>query len=371
MNDDTRFTLYSFLAYQDFLTHDTDSLERKVEQGLLSVQPDLGFMSLSWGPAAHRDTATQWFSDSLAYGVQEPDRDGVAEYTLVIRGTNPVSLQSWLFQDLDVGGMVPWSRRSAGADCPGAFISRATDRSLDIHDSLRSRGVGIRDWLAGLAEQAGPEGMVCNVTGHSLGGCLATALGLWLHEDLEARGLGGRVQLRVHALAGPTAGNRAWVEYLNRTLPGRVLCVDNLKDIAPRVWVEKDMTEVLPGIYPGIPPKTLESAALTALQGAVRGLGYAKPLVRNDFPSGICTDGIFARDYLAQAGWQHVVPYLERVLPDAPLKVADMVIRLLEDLVKDIFGSGGSSCMASRLRSRRAPAGGVQGSGGGGNLPVA
>src|SRR5215213_4157166 len=130
-----------------------------------------GQWALVWGPAESRHNSNQMY---VAYNSDAP------AYAVAVRGTEP----SWtvggllqLYEDLEVDETVAWSYPPT----PGALIARGTD-------------VGLND-LLGMADPTTGESLLeyltanvsmapVFVTGHSLGGCLASALALCLNYEL-------------------------------------------------------------------------------------------------------------------------------------------------------------------------------------------
>lgn len=103
----------------------------------MSAAKELEIEGIAWGPAAHRGEH-ELSSDALALAVKNVSRTGIPSYTIVLRGTNPVSLSSWLFQDLDVAGMVPWTRCSPDSVESNAWVSKGTDRAVALINGLET-----------------------------------------------------------------------------------------------------------------------------------------------------------------------------------------------------------------------------------------
>ena len=330
MKTGTRMTLLSYLAYYDFYQPDCDKLAKNLTKMLLSVKDELTFSGVAWGPVAYKDDEV--FSESLMYAVKDITVKGDPEYTLVIRGTNPVSLVSWVFQDLNVAGQTPWSRQSTHTVSTSSYISKATDTSLGIHKALKSGGETVLDWLTGIINENSGRTVKLNVCGHSLGGLMSTTFALWLHDELAFQNLLDRVDLRVYAFAGPTAGNGAYVSFLTESLGDRYTCYVNDYDIAPCVWSEAGM-ERLPGIYgDGITMNDFEEKLYALLCQQVQSLDYAAPGNASGIPS--APNGKLGDGYMLQAIYQHVFPYLKAANSDAE-KICKLV---LFEVVKNLVG---------------------------------
>jgi len=326
-------TLLSFMAYADFWQADPVTLQNNVRIALNTVQEELGFTSICWGPVAHK--GKELFTDSLAFVLEHPSSNGIPEYTIVIRGTNPVSLNSWLFQDLQVAGMTPWQRQSPCSASGNAWISKATDTSLAIHKSLIDPvfELSILAWLAQTISQSPQQRIKLNLAGHSLGGLMSATFANYLLDELSARSLHDQLDCSVYAIAGPTAGNQAYADQLKLVLRGQYLRIANPLDVATHVWVENDMNTVLAGLYSskGIHPNDWESAALAKLAAEVRGLGYTQLDHTREIPSDIFR--LFG-DYLLQAAYQHVFPYLNWAIVPGSIKLLEKIIAIIFNLLK-------------------------------------
>jgi triacylglycerol lipase len=331
MEKGSRMTFLSFLAYSDFWNCDLTSLQENVATDLLNYSTELDFSEISWGPVAHQENS-KLPSDSLMYIV----KDSIdSAYTLVIRGTNPVSISSWIFQDLMVSGLTPWGRQSPTTKSENAYISKATDNSLAIHKSLTCDGQSVLDWII---TRINADGTIkLNVTGHSLGGLMSPTFANYLLDELSSRSLGGLIDCNVYALAGPTAGTSEYVKQLNFALNDKFVCYENYYDIATHVWAEKDMRDVLPGLYAekGIHLGKYEEMALKYLTEQIHSLGYTKLPNVHTIKSDVIPFSIF-NDYILQAIYQHVFPYLIWAMTPPSMKVIE---RILEIILHMIDGS--------------------------------
>jgi hypothetical protein len=210
MKEEAKDLLLAFLACQSCWKSSTEELVKDVADTIMSAAKELEIEGIAWGPAAHRGEH-ELSSDALALAVKNVSRTGIPSYTFVLRGTNPVSLSSWLFQDLDVAGMVPWTRCSPDSVESNAWVSKGTDRAVSLinglqTDQLVAGGQSLGNWVLEQVRQA-EKGIDITVTGHSLGGLLAPVYGVYLHDMLQAQGLRERVALSAYGFSGPSAGN--------------------------------------------------------------------------------------------------------------------------------------------------------------------
>lgn len=314
MSKSSRMLHLSFMAYEDFWNPNVEHIEENVKKSLNNHQDTLGFESVEWGPVAFKNpNKMELFTDSLVYILKENED----EYTVAIRGTNPVSLSSWIFQDLDVAGMTPWSRQSPNSDNKKAYISKATDRSLGIHKNLTCKQkdgeITVLEWLVDTVNSRKSENsgnkITLNITGHSLGGLMCGVFAGYLMDELHDRSLRGDVDCKVYSYAGPSAGNRSFAEHLSSTID-EYNRFTNRHDIATLVWDESDVTS-LPELYKteDIEMNPKELSAFNYFKEEVTGLDYKQPLNPIDVKCYIAS--FFpTKEFLVQAAYQHAIPYL-------------------------------------------------------------
>lgn len=157
-------------------------------------------------------------------------KNGTNVYMIAIAGTNPVSLFDWDDEDLDANP-VYW---------PGstALVTKGTLTGLGILQGMQSGGATLSGFLQGIATQ---PGTTIYITGHSLGGALAPALGLWLAEQRSAWDPNSNTTLQVYSFAGATPGARNFATYMHSLFPGGsgnndMVIVDNSLDVVPHAF---------------------------------------------------------------------------------------------------------------------------------------
>lgn len=194
-------------------------------------------------------------------------RRGENTFCLAIRGTNPALEPSFFqnaFSDARVLERSPWDAPALD----GAFIAKGTDVAARILLKLTDGTRTMEEWLA--AEL--PAGATLVVTGHSLGGCLATVLAARLRHTL-----GGRATVTPVTFAAPTAGNTEWARFFESTFPDAQRYY-NVLDVVPRAWAGAvEIAKLYPAPGPACPPADV--AILTGLgpRFGSDGLGYAQP----------------------------------------------------------------------------------------------
>jgi hypothetical protein len=205
----------AIIAYDDPMT----SIPGRVEQ--------IG-MEVVWGPAEIGDGLD--VSYTRAFIVHDPASD---EYTVVIRGTNPLSLLSWTLEDFDVGHTVPFNTVAPNAPA-SALISQGTYNGLAYLVELRdTTGRTLVEYL----QQVRPEKLF--VTGHSLGGTLTPPMFAYINEMVYGGTNTGN--MAPFSFAGLTPGNAAFNTYFSGLFDSGVQWrVHNTLDIAPYLWASLD-----------------------------------------------------------------------------------------------------------------------------------
>ncbi|HEX8775146.1 MAG TPA: lipase family protein [Pyrinomonadaceae bacterium] len=177
-----------------------------------------GEWRLVWGPVET--------TGNLMYVVQR-NQDNL--YAVVIRGTVlSFSLGTLvdLYEDLDVGTQVQWTYPYM----TGALVANGTLHGLNVLTTMDSNNLSLLEYLASI-----PTGGWLFVTGHSLGGCLATVLAPWLQYQLST--INPQLSVVTNTFAAPSAGNQAFADwYTNQALRGRSWRYYNSIDIIPRLW---------------------------------------------------------------------------------------------------------------------------------------
>lgn len=269
---DARMLRLSFSAYACLRGHDPRAGRTAVSQALrfFGVPGKVDWFGLS-------DDHHQ-FNFALAFVVAD-EADGVTDYAVVVRGTNPLSLDSWFREDFDVGTLVPWSHD------PGAGrISQATATALSLHEGLKDRKLSLFAYLAQrlLADEAAGRRSAVRFTGHSLGGLLAPTLALRFTESIHRLPL---VVFHLASFAAPTAGDSAFAAHLERSILGDlrqefgtvrfIRCRD---DVAVKVWNKRDLLGIvrLYAAY-GVPINLFLLTIVAAVRWRVRRLDYTQP----------------------------------------------------------------------------------------------
>lgn len=236
------------------INHD-QHVNQEVVRRLADTAPIGRRWRLAWGPATSRFDGPWLIDDNMAYIAVAEDP---AEIAVAIRGTNPFSFKDWLFENFDVGTTGGWRHPSAGLN---PLLSAGTLRGLQRVEALRSPavcplpGTTLFEALRTLLGQL--PGARVTVTGHSLGGVLATVFGVLLQDERTAWDPHGDTPLQVWSFAAPTPGNQDFGLYIANRLGGSLHRVWNRRDIVPCAW-EPDDLRLLGDTYAGWGPDHLD-----------------------------------------------------------------------------------------------------------------
>ena len=336
MNVKEKMSLLSLLAYYDFANPNRENLQKNVKNILEhDYKSDLEISEVSWGPIGSTGIKV---SCALMFVVKHRDNGGgIPEYTIVIRGTNPISVYSWLCLDMKVTEQISWSEvlkqinpiTQEPKNIPeNALISKGTFTALktQVSELIDENSLTVLDWilLTIKPKNESPKKIKINITGHSLGGLLTTTLALWLNYKITERKLDDFVDLNIYSFAAPTAGNQEFVKHTEKVFQDKFkehfkekfICYANKLDVATHAWVESDMKK-LNTIYINkekgdeLKPSSNEEIVLKAVQALSENKGYHK-LSITPIESKIeyyILSPLCGTTYSIEAIYQHISPY--------------------------------------------------------------
>jgi triacylglycerol lipase len=187
-------------------------------------------------------------------------------YTVAIRGTVPTPGPAQLlnlYQDLAVGQAVPWMYPEAD----GVRIARGTA------DALRALlfATSGEETLETFLRRAVLPGTRIVVTGHSLGGCLATVLAAFLRHRVPD------MAIEPITFAAPTAGSTEFAGRFDALFPGAPRYFNRL-DLVPMAWAGlEDVGTLFPEPGPRCPSAFRDAARLVVRWLRRAGVSYAHP----------------------------------------------------------------------------------------------
>jgi triacylglycerol lipase len=152
-------------------------------------------------------------------------------YALAIRGSlmefSWAAVQNWIYQDLNIVSLQKWSYTH---DSSKAKIAQGAWDGWNnlIKMTDRSSGATLISFLEKNIKTHTP----LLITGHSLGGNLATVYGSWLWQYFHDKGE-PRDNINVITFAAPAAGNKAFARDFDHKFP-QALRFENTNDIVPK-----------------------------------------------------------------------------------------------------------------------------------------
>jgi hypothetical protein len=219
---------------------------------------------------------------NLLYVAQDNGASG--RYAVVVRGTDWNFLTDWL-DDFDVLDAHGWPYASP-AD-PSILVAQGSWDGLQALLTMTSptQGQTLGQVLAGLASRA-TTGLDLLITGHSLGGALATVLGLYL-ADTVGQWAGGSapIGLKTYTFAAPTTGNAAYAAYYDARsgladVSWQAFRIYNTQDLVPFAYA--DLEGFVDADVPLSPLLSLEVSAMAAtVQAILNGYGVSYAQVGN------------------------------------------------------------------------------------------
>lgn len=256
---------------------------------------------------------------NMAYLVRSTD--GSNEFAVVARGTDADPTD--ILEDLDVGTVVPFPE--SGSPKPIAVSKGAKDAFTRV---VNARSIASPSPNATLAQAlsaalksapSSPQPTVY-LTGHSLGGCIATMLAPYLQAQTWPK----QPKFAVITYAAPTAGVQSFVDYFD-SIPWVIdERQNNAYDLVPHAWADLDTTA---GWYPSPGPQATEEVKLLigTISKRTKGNVYVQPgtlCLMNTGYTSLAKNLVnkTTQDFLGQVAFQHAnSTYLDLVgAPDVP-----------------------------------------------------
>jgi triacylglycerol lipase len=236
--------MLSTLAYvEENRVASQDEMISEINAGLEAA----GYPSwqVAWGPALNADRS------NLIYAAHDGETGRLA---VSIRGSDFSFWLNWI-EDLAVLRLEPYDQFVPTA---GKAAQVAVGTAIGLRQIL-----GMQDGTQSLEAflTAAPEGTPILITGHSLGGCLASAL-----APCVANWLGSPSSLSVYTIAAPSPGNADFAVYYNTLFTASsghstAFRFFNSLDVVPNAWASLTSVETY------YPPLLSCPADITAIIG--------------------------------------------------------------------------------------------------------
>lgn len=261
---------------------------------------------------------------NMAYIAQSTN--GSNEFAVVARGTDADLTD--ILEDLDVGTVVPFPE--SGSPTPIAVSKGAMDAFKRVVNASSiaaspSPNATLTQALTAALNSAPPSPQpTVYLTGHSLGGCIATMLAPYL----QAKTWPKQPKFAVITYAAPTAGVQSFVDYFD-SVPWVIdERHNNAYDLVPHAWADLDTTA---DWYPSPGPQATEEVKLLigAISKRTKGNVYVQPgtlYPMNTSYASLAKNLVnkTTQDFLGQVAFQHAnSTYLDLVgapaVPSAPV----------------------------------------------------
>jgi len=262
-----------------------DSLKIQLAKTNYATQ---GKWILDWGPALSPD------GGNMMYAVKDTSVNPYS-YAIAVRGTDWCFPFNWK-EDLGAVEFDPYPY--GGTDdsiSHGALVG--LNYLLGMVDT--STGKSLVTYLNSISQQH-PDSSKSSmyITGHSLGGMLATVLSAWFLDV----GYSSKFELTTYTFAAPSAGNQQFVQHYTNifnsadALSYRVV---NPKDLVPYFY--GDLADVIVGQIPTTLPYVVDAVILAMDAYFIKyDLNYVQAGILNTLPSATPTDCTYPSGSLDQ-----------------------------------------------------------------------
>lgn len=271
-----------------------------------------------WGPVSFR---VDWQPSAAALVAFVTEGESQGGCSVVLRSGGPMSVWDHNLESLACLEQEPWTwAQDAGslapAICAGIHRQLNVVRELTPEEQLPGAGRSLAEFLAArVAALEGDRRLPIHVSGHGIGGTLASVVALWLLDtqgSLSARDLAWdpqqRGKLRCTAFAGPSSGNSDFATYISERLGSRLELIHNSLDHAPALWDTETMEGIDELYLPHVEEPALVRAWVEALCNELErsGVEYEQP------PARVLEGQLntrLPRTFVAQAEYQHLYAY--------------------------------------------------------------
>ncbi|NHB91482.1 lipase family protein [Photorhabdus cinerea] len=250
----------SILTYKSEPAIVSENIKKSLESSKITANK----FSIVWGPAVFRvgnvdvnkkKSVIDKKDDHVLFIVKNLETPN--DYRIVIRGS--WSDVNWCDENFNVGTTENWSIWDPKAP-KDAKISKGTHIALDyVINQIKSNntpgyGESLIDAVDKIALAEGVQNIT--LTGHSLGGVLASTIGLYLKRRYIEKG-NNNIRIHVCASACPSTGNDIFASYAESVFNGTLipsyksdfLRIHNRKDIVTLAWHIKGLEEIK-ALYP-------------------------------------------------------------------------------------------------------------------------
>lgn len=304
-------------------------------------QPGTAVWRCLWGPAQNDDDANLVFVAGYF-----PDPNAAPESIFVtIRGTDVDIDDIWgilwqIREDLDAGDPqpMPWALNDPARVASGTLDGLTTVQGLADFTQPPEKET-LTQFLTTFLSNPANANVTTVVTGHSLGGCLATIVAMWI-RTLPLPNYRGTIQ--PITFAAPTAGNGNFAKYYNELFPSARRFQNSL-DVIPLLYYDLGAID---GIYGGLlPAPDYVRAGVALMEEEAGGAGYTQPAQGQQILPG--TQLASDTEWSTQAFHQHHLATYLAILTGTPVDMAALpqpnVARAKKARLLELIGSAGAA----------------------------
>lgn len=266
-----------------------------------------GKWKLAWGPGISPG------GGNMMYVAVDSTSDTI-NYAIAIRGTDwafPSNIQ----EDMEVWKLDKYPYGGGGNDSVAAGSLDGLDTLLSLTDNGKT--------LAMFLNEINGTKLKMYITGHSLGGAMATMVSAWFVDN----GYTSKFALETYTFAAPTVGNQSFVDHYNSIMlasnaPSHR--VYNSKDFVPFGWAGLD--KIIPDQIPTFVPLKI-GVVIIALDLYLDSLGVKYVHVNKGVDIGTltptnCSGGSEVDNYFCWIGFEHAHNNYLRLLNADTVKVS-------------------------------------------------
>jgi triacylglycerol lipase len=162
-------------------------------------------------------------------------------YAIAIRGSliefNWDAFSNWIYHDFNIACQKKWVYADSTDD---AYISLGAYEAFENMEKMRDTATGKSLWE--FISTAVKEENKIVLTGHSLGGKLASVYASYLNNKFKTAGK-IKPAINVISFAAPAAGNQSFADAFNKTFPNAVR-IENKNDLVPKFPVSGRMSDL-------------------------------------------------------------------------------------------------------------------------------
>ncbi len=249
-----------------------------------------GNWKLAWGPGISAS------GGNMMYVAVDSTSD-TNYYAIAIRGTDWI-FPSNIVEDMEVWTLARYPFGGSNQDSVAVGSLKGLDTLLAITDNGKT--------LAAFLNDVQGSKLKMFITGHSLGGAMATMVSAWFVDN----GYTSKFALETYTFAAPTVGNESFVSHYNSIMLGASAPshrVVNSKDLVPYGWAGLD--RIIPDEIPTFVPIPI-GIAIVAVDLYLDSLGIHYKHVDTKVDIGTltptnCSSGNSEENYFCWVGFEH------------------------------------------------------------------